>query len=95
MRNLSTGGLAYLSALSQANPSVDTIHRHVHANKRSLDILKKSYLLAAGFHLMQALGYFPYLFYPIWSDGFFSLRPFRWIKDKFFGTVIASSTSAI
>jgi hypothetical protein len=91
MRNLSTGGLAYLSALRGSNPSIGAVHKHIHTNKRSLSIVKKSYLLTIAFQLMQLLGSFPYLFYPIWGDGIFSCWPLGVVKDKFFATILSSS----
>ena len=91
MRNLSTGALAYLGHLPQAQPSAWDIHRHIHKSKRSLNICKKSYLPYIAFQLFQYIGAIPFVFYPIWSNGIFAKWPFSALKEAIFGTIISSS----
>lgn len=91
MRNLSTGCPAYLSHLPQARPSIKQIHEHIHKCKTSLNFLKRSYLPVWGFHLLQCVAQFPWIFYPIWSHGIFSQWPCTALKEAIFGTIVTSS----
>lgn len=91
MRNLSTGTIAYLSHLPQARPTIHQIHKHIHKCKTSLNFSKRSYLPVWAFHLVQFLGQYPFLFYPIWAEGIFSRQPFAGIKEAIFGKILTSS----
>lgn len=92
MRNLSTGMITYLTHLPQARPTIRQIHKHIHKCKTSLNFSKRSYLPVGAFHVLQFLGQYPFLFYPIWADtGIFTQRPFAALKEAVFGKILTSS----
>lgn len=94
MRNLSTGSIVYLSSLRAARPSIEQIHSHIHNCKRSLNIIKRSYLPVWAFHCLQHMGQLPILFYPIWGAGIWQSKAMLAIKDSFYGSIISSSKSS-
>lgn len=92
MRNLSTGMITYLSHLPQARPTVRQIHKHIHKCKTSLNFSKRSYLSVWAFHVLQLLGRYPFLVYPLWAEtGIFARWPFAALKEAIVGRILTSS----
>lgn len=95
MRNLSTGALAYLGSLPQAEPTVKQIHKHIHKSKISLNVIKRSFLPSLAFHCFQLMGNLPILFWPIWGDGLPQQWPMKQCTDFILSKVISSSESEL
>ncbi|GAA94121.1 uncharacterized protein L969DRAFT_86227 [Mixia osmundae IAM 14324] len=64
MRNLSTASIAYLKPCKQAGPTptFGELHKHIHATKAEMAVMKASPLSAWFFYLINALGNAPILF---------------------------------
>ncbi len=62
LRNLSTGGIAYLPTTSGLSTDVKTLHRRLHTTHSRLNILKNSLLPKIFFHLVQITGQLPVIF---------------------------------
>ncbi|EST05354.1 O-acyltransferase, WSD1, N-terminal [Kalmanozyma brasiliensis GHG001] len=64
LRNLSTGGIAYLPTTSGLSTETKTLHKRLHTTHSRLNILKNSLLPKIAFHLVQLTGQLPFL-YPV------------------------------
>ncbi|CBQ73480.1 conserved hypothetical protein [Sporisorium reilianum SRZ2] len=62
MRNLSTGGIAYLPTTRGSSTDVHVLHRRLHTTHRCLNILKNSMLPKLFFHAIQLTGQLPAVF---------------------------------
>lgn len=96
LRNLSTGGIAYLPTTKGLPTDVRILHRRLHTTHRRLNILKNSLLPKLSFHLIQLLGQVPALF-PI-PFGLLPKHPFNllryptvWIAER----ILTSFTAVV
>lgn len=62
LRNLSTGGIAYLPTTKGLPTDVKILHRRLHTTHRRLNILKNSLLPKLFFHAIQLTGQLPAVF---------------------------------
>ena len=62
LRNLSTGGIAYLPTTKGLPTDVGILHKRLHTTHRRLNILKNSLLPKLFFHMIQLTGQLPAIF---------------------------------
>ncbi|SNX87196.1 uncharacterized protein MEPE_05906 [Melanopsichium pennsylvanicum] len=62
LRNLSTGGIAYLPTTKGLPTDVRILHKRLHTTRRRLNILKNSLLPKVFFYLIQLTGQLPAIF---------------------------------
>lgn len=98
LRNLSTGGIAYLPTTSGLPTDVKVLHRRLHTTHRRLNILKNSLLPKIFFNIIQLTGQAPAL-YPI-PFGLLPKTPWNllriptaWVTERIFCSFTAVVTN--